>query len=284
MLPLRRNASGVNINPGKKKSPRRCPNPHRKSNRTKPRKKQSRKSQKKRRRIKAGIQNPYGTANGGARRGKIPKVNEKTKRILYYALGIAAVVAIFKGGQEVVGFLDKTFKGQFKSKMIDKALDIQKRLGIDPNLLITQSAVESNWGRSQLSTDDNNYFGMTAGSWVNKGLPITDYPTTEWVNKPVDQVTYFDTPGDLISKEDAGNNTTKVKVHRYFRHYDTLEASVDDWANLISGLSIYKDAYASAQAGDLNAFAAALQKAGYATDPQYAQTLVDFGAQVEAIV
>jgi len=219
-------------------------------------------------------------------------VDEKTKRILYYALGIAFVMALFKGKgavgsaigtgvQKIVTVLN--YKDGFKQLLINKALEIQKRLGIDPNLLITQSAVESNWGRSQLSTDDNNYFGMTAGSWISKGLPVADYPTTEWINKPVDQVAYFETPGDLISKEDAGNGTTKVKVHRYFRHYGSMEESLDDWANLISGLSMYAPAYAAAKRGDLDAFASALQAAGYATDPQYAATLNQFGAEVEAL-
>lgn len=215
-------------------------------------------------------------------------MDEKTKRILYYALGIAVVVALLKGKNQISQAVAKVttalnYKDAFKALLIDKALEIQKRLGIDPLLLITQAAVESNWGRSQLTTDDNNYFGMTAGSWLDKGLPVADYPTTEWMNKPVDEVTYFETPGDLISKEDAGNNTTKVKVHRYFRHYDSMEASLDDWANLISGLGIYKQAYAASKTGDVSNFAEALQAAGYATDPKYASTLEDFGAQVQAL-
>ncbi len=215
-------------------------------------------------------------------------MDEKSKRILYYVLGIAFVMALLKNKDQigttvssVSSFL--SYKDAFKQLLIDKALQIQKSLGIDPNLLITQSAVESNWGRSQLTTDDNNYFGMTAGSWLNKGLPVADYPTTEWISKPIDQVNYFDTPGDLISKEAVSDNQTKVKVHRYFRHYDSMEASLDDWANLISSLSIYKNAYAAAKTGDLTKFAKELQKAGYATDPEYASTLQDFGAQVQAL-
>ncbi len=175
------------------------------------------------------------------------------------------------------------YKDAFKQNLIDKALEIQKRLGIDPLLLITQSAVESNWGRSELTTQDNNFFGMTGGSWIKKGLPVADYPTTEWVNKPIDQVTYFETPGDLISKESVSPTQTKVKVHRYFRHYDSMEQSLDDWANLISGLSIYQNAYEAAKRGDIQNFAAALQAAGYATDPKYAQTLVQFNSEVQAL-
>lgn len=216
-------------------------------------------------------------------------MDEKTTRILYWTLGIAVAVAVFRSGgapfsnamSQVMTALN--YKDAFKALLIGKALEIQKRLGIDPLLLITQSAVESNWGRSQLSSDDNNYFGMTAGSWLTKGLPVVDYPTTEWINKPVDQVAYFETPGDLISKEDAGDGNTKVKVHRYFRHYGSMEESLDDWANLISGLSIYRAAYAASKTGNVNTFAQALQAAGYATDPKYASTLEDFNAQVQAL-
>lgn len=220
---------------------------------------------------------------------------KRTQRVIFYTIGLAAIYAILQKkdrtgaasiGTSLTGAVMTVlnYKQAFKNKLIEKALDIQKRLGIDPNLLITQAALESNWGRSGLTQKDNNYFGMTAGSWIAKKLPVSDWPTTEYVNKPYDQVTYFETPGDLISKEKVSDTQTKIKVHRFFRHYDTMEASLDDWANLISGLSIYKDAYAAAQRGDLGSFATALQKAGYATDPKYAQTVVDFGAEVTAIV
>lgn len=216
-------------------------------------------------------------------------MDDKTKRILYYALGIAFVVSLFKKGSSVVSSAVTSvtsalnYKDAFKQALIGKALDIQKRLGIDPNLLITQSALESNWGRSGLTKQDNNYFGMTAGSWLKKGLPVSDWPTTEWVSKPVDQVTFFETPGDLISKEAVSANQTKVKVHRYFRHYGSMEESLDDWANLISGLSLYANAYAAAKVGDVDTFAASLQSAGYATDPKYAMTLKDFYDDVSGL-
>lgn len=212
------------------------------------------------------------------------QMNGRTERIVLYTLGAAAVLALMKKGKLIEKATEAlNYKGQFKAKLIGKALDIQKRLGIDPNLLIAQSALESNWGRSELTTKDNNYFGMTAGSWLAKGLPVSDWPTTEYVNKPADQIIYFDVPGDIIAKEAVSPTQTKLRVHRYFRHYDTMEASLDDWANLISSYSGYKSAYAAAQKGDLTAFAKSMQEAGYATDPQYAQKVLDVGSQVIAL-
>mgnify|MGYP002661794133 FL=1 len=61
------------------------------------------------------------------------------------------------------------------------------------------------------------------------------------------------------------------KVSAKFRAYDSYEDSFRDYAKLINQSPRYEQA--RAQTGSAEAYASALQKAGYATDPAYARKL-----------
>lgn len=173
----------------------------------------------------------------------------------------------------------------FVNRMRPIAEQIQSTYHIDPLILISQAALESGWGLSQLSAKYNNLFGFTAGSWLQKGLPVVDLPTHEYIKKPIDQVTYFETSGDIVSKEPVNAGETKVLVHRYFRKYPTWYDSAADWANLITTASRYSQAAQAAKSGDLDAYASLVSAAGYATDPDYPALLTDTGSTVqEALV
>lgn len=90
-----------------------------------------------------------------------------------------------------------------------------------------------------------NLFGIKAGAgWTGKVAEIT---TTEFVN-----------------------GAAKKTVAK-FRAYDSYEDSFKDYARLITQTPRY--AQASQQTGSAFAFASSLQKAGYATDPDYAAKL-----------
>lgn len=233
-------------------------------------------------------------------------MNAKDKKnLLYLALGGGALYLISKNISSAVssdsssdqgtGLLDSISSGitdvvssltgskvtDFVTTMTPIAAQIQQTYGIDPLILISQAALESGWGKSQLSAKYNNLFGFTAGTWLQKGLPVIDLPTYEYIQKPIDQVTYFETPGDIASKTSVNENETKVLVHRYFRKYPTWYDSAADWANLITGSSRYAMASNAAKSGDIASYATLVSEAGYATDPSYAQLLTDTGSTVE---
>ncbi|MEG2046831.1 MAG: glucosaminidase domain-containing protein, partial [Comamonas sp.] len=68
-----------------------------------------------------------------------------------------------------------------------------------------------------------------------------------------------------------------------FRAYDSYEESFRDYARLIGTNPRYEKAMS--QTGSAHAYASELQKAGYATDPAYAQKLgraIQSAAQVTA--
>ena len=63
------------------------------------------------------------------------------------------------------------------------------------------------------------------------------------------------------------------KVTAKFRSYDSYADAYKDYAKLIGSNERYANVVAQARAGNAATFAQGLQKAGYATDPQYAAKL-----------
>ena len=133
--------------------------------------------------------------------------------------------------------------------------------GIPATFMVSQAALETGWGRKEIRHGDGtpafNLFGIKAGgSW--KG-PVAEVSTTEYVNGQ------------------------PRKVMARFRAYGSYAESFADYAKLMKGSPRYQAAVAGAQGGDSlrtvarldpgAAFAQGLQKAGYATDPAYADKL-----------
>ena len=121
--------------------------------------------------------------------------------------------------------------------------------GIPASFMLGQAGHETGWGKSEIKNADGstsfNLFGIKAGKgWTGKVAEIT---TTEYIN----------------------GEARKVKAK--FRAYDSYEESFRDYARLISQNPRYANAMQAT--GNAKDYATALQKAGYATDPQYANKL-----------
>ena len=115
--------------------------------------------------------------------------------------------------------------------------------------MLGQAGHETGWGKHQIKLPDGapsfNLFGIKAGNgWHGKVAEVT---TTEY------------------------SNGTASKVLARFRAYGSYEESFRDYARLITQSPRY--AQASQQTGSVQAFATGLQRAGYATDPEYANKL-----------
>ena len=121
--------------------------------------------------------------------------------------------------------------------------------GIPASFMLGQAGHETGWGKSEIRHKDGsnsfNLFGIKAGKgWTGKVAEIT---TTEYIDGKAQKVT------------------------AKFRAYDSYEDSFRDYAKLINQSPRYEQA--RAQTGSAEAYASALQKAGYATDPAYARKL-----------
>ena len=136
----------------------------------------------------------------------------------------------------------------------DTASQAELQSGIPAAFMVAQAAHESGWGRHEIKNSDGstsfNVFGIKAGgSW--KG-PTTEITTTEVID----------------------GQARKVKAK--FRAYGSYAESFADYAKLMKDSPRYAQisAKANSKTGDAGAqFAMGLQKAGYATDPAYADKL-----------
>jgi flagellar protein FlgJ len=151
-----------------------------------------------------------------------------------------------------------TSKDDFISQLRPHAEQAARELGVDPNALLAQAALETGWGRSVPCNANGdcsfNLFGIKAGSqWSGATVNV---PTLEF---------------------EAGIPVRKVER---FRAYDSPADSFRDYAALIRDSSRYASARG---AGDnVEAFATALQQGGYATDPHYAQKIAAVASEVRA--
>jgi flagellum-specific peptidoglycan hydrolase FlgJ len=168
-------------------------------------------------------------------------------------------------------------KIEFQKKLFPIAEEILKKFSIHPIITVVQSAHESNWGNSKLTELANNLFGYTASEkWLLSGEPILHMSTTEYSTYPPEKLHYWNRAGDIIDKVPY-HGGSKLTVSVPFRKYETWDKSVLDWATNIATQSRYMEAYKCAKEGNLELYAQAIQKAGYATDPNYAQQLSIIG-------
>jgi flagellar protein FlgJ len=121
--------------------------------------------------------------------------------------------------------------------------------GIPASFMLAQAAHETGWGKQAIRMADGsnsfNLFGIKAGAdWRG---PTARVVTTEFVDGQ---------PKKLVQT---------------FRAYSSYDESFADYARLMKTSPRYRDVVAGAHSAD--GFARGLQRAGYATDPAYADKL-----------
>ena len=129
------------------------------------------------------------------------------------------------------------------------AAAVEQASGLPSGYMLGQAGHETGWGRHEITMKGGapsfNLFGIKAGSgWTGKVAEVT---TTEFVNGAAQKV---------VAK---------------FRAYGSYEESFRDYARLITQSPKY--AQASQQIASVQGYTKGLQRAGYATDPDYAAKL-----------
>lgn len=135
-------------------------------------------------------------------------------------------------------------KQEFINKILPKALESLKKYNILPSITIAQAILESNWGKSSLSMKFNNLFGIKAKSNTRN---VANMKTNEYINGK------------------------KIQTTAKFKAYDTFIDSINDHNILLGEAKRYERVR---NAKDYKEAAMALQKCGYATDPNYPDKLI----------
>ncbi len=125
-------------------------------------------------------------------------------------------------------------------------------LGVDPKAIVAQAALETGWGKFMITDDQGrnsfNFFGIKADQ--------------RWAGERVEVMTHEFRQGIAL------------KERAQFRSYASLEDGLRDYADFLQSASRYQDAIGNNLGADEYGYA--LQRAGYATDPQY-------GAKIQRI-
>lgn len=138
---------------------------------------------------------------------------------------------------------------QFVTRMLPAAQRASQASGVPAQLIMAQAALESGWGRREIRAEDGtpsyNLFGIKADkSW--KG-PVAETTTTEYVNG------------------------VAQKTRATFRAYGSYDEAFIDYAKFLVTNPRYTNVLSTQ---DPAAAAHGLQRAGYATDPEYGGKLV----------
>jgi len=162
------------------------------------------------------------------------------------------VAAVLQAGQP-------SMAQKFQTQMATHAQEAAQLTGLPAAFILGQAALESGWGRRQIVAADgapsHNLFGIKAGaSWHGK---VAETMTTEYVGG------------------------VPQKVLQKFRAYDSYADAFRDYAALLRRSPRYEKVIANGQT--LTGFSEGLQKAGYATDPNYASKLSRVIQQVRAV-
>jgi len=136
----------------------------------------------------------------------------------------------------------------FVSHIWHHAQKAAHELGVNVRALIAQAALETGWGQHGIKREDgsqaHNLFGIKATGWKGERA---NTQTHEYQN------------GERHSE------------HADFRAYSSVAESFADYVNLLKNNPRYQNALKSGD--NVHGFASALQKAGYATDPGYAEKI-----------
>ncbi|MGZ4956444.1 MAG: flagellar assembly peptidoglycan hydrolase FlgJ, partial [Methylobacter sp.] len=139
---------------------------------------------------------------------------------------------------------------EFVRRLHPLAVQAARELGVEPKVILAQAALESGWGRSVIHNSNGsnsfNLFNIKADkAWQGKQAQVATLEFEQGIAK---------------------------KVNAGFRAYDSFEDSFKDYVDFIKSNPRYADALR--KAGNAEQYMHELQRAGYATDPKYADKVM----------
>ncbi|KHF15844.1 flagellar rod assembly protein FlgJ [Vibrio parahaemolyticus] len=146
----------------------------------------------------------------------------------------------------------------FVNSMKPYAEKAAKALAVEPSLLLAQAALETGWGQKVVQNargSSNNLFNIKADrSWQ----------------------------GDKVTTQTLEfHDNTPVKETAAFRSYSNYQDSFNDYVRFLNDNPRYETALQ--QRGDSESFIRGIHRAGYATDPTYADKVLQVKQKIESM-
>jgi flagellar protein FlgJ len=171
---------------------------------------------------------------------------------------IQATVPVGSATSQIEKRADTQFNGpqDFIRKLKPYANKAAKSLGVDPSLLLAQAALETGWGDKMVKNSmgsSNNLFNIKANrSWS----------------------------GDKVATQTLEyEGRTPVMEKTAFRAYDNVQDSFNDYVKFLNNNPRYATALQNSK--DSKEFIQGIHKAGYATDPDYANKVLRVKNQID---
>lgn len=170
----------------------------------------------------------------------------------YFGQPVITAVSAEASEVDVTANTDKVDLGDTPEAFIEAlwpaASEAASELELAPEALIAQAALETGWGRHVIGSargSSHNLFGIKADQ--------------RW-------------PGDRVAVSTLEyRDGVALKTRADFRSYASYRESFADYVAFVGGNPRYADAMAAS--GDSRAYFRELQRAGYATDPAYAEKI-----------
>ena len=145
---------------------------------------------------------------------------------------------------------NKTGTRAYVDVFVDIAISEMNRTGIPASIKLAQAILESNSGKSEMAMMANNHFGIKCGN--------------DW-------------RGASYYKIDDDRNKHGKLIESCFRVFKNAETSFIEHSNFLQnrGKASRYDFLFDYDPKDYKKWAKGLKKAGYATDPHYAQKLIN---------
>lgn len=143
-----------------------------------------------------------------------------------------------------------TSPDEFINFMRPLAEQAAEKLGVNPNILIAQSALETGWGQRVIQNQDgqssHNLFGIKSDK--------------RWSG-----------PEMVVSSVEYRDGKAKKEISA-FRSYESYADSFNDYVDFIENNERYQEALKTSD--NPKAYIKSLQHSGYATDPDYADKVI----------
>ncbi|MFQ5469341.1 MAG: flagellar assembly peptidoglycan hydrolase FlgJ [Gammaproteobacteria bacterium] len=152
-----------------------------------------------------------------------------------------------KQGHHVSSF---SSANEFVKQLLPHAQKAAQEIGVDPEILLSQAALETGWGQTVLSrpdgTSSHNLFNIKADH--------------RWQGDKVSSTTLEFSHGVAEKRQES------------FRSYHSFEEGFNDYITFLKTGVRYQDVINNSK--DSGQYITGLQNAGYATDPDYAKKII----------
>lgn len=147
---------------------------------------------------------------------------------------------------------NKSAAAQTPEEFIEKVKPFAEKaaaeLNVSTDVLLAQAALETGWGKHLIhdaqGNNSFNLFNIKATGWAGKSVAVNSLENRQGITQ---------------------------QERSAFRQYDNYTQGFADYVSLIKNNPRYKEALVAGE--DSVGYADALQKAGYATDPEYADKI-----------